>query len=176
MGTHARTSRFAERDLLRLGDDTDGSAEDGLLRARLAEASTDRRGRRSAAGSASRAEPPAHADLVETVRSTAVEAAVAGVEAEADGNGDDGSGASGPSGGALLVLDALKAKVRQQEAMLQHVPRCLICLGPYEQPLVSIQCWHVHCRACWLQSLGAKKLCPQCTILTSPADLRRVYF
>ncbi|KAI2661791.1 E3 ubiquitin-protein ligase RNF220 [Labeo rohita] len=45
----------------------------------------------------------------------------------------------------------------------------------YTVPLTSIQCWHVHCEECWLRTLGAKKLCPQCNTITSPGDLRRVY-
>ncbi|XP_069050142.1 E3 ubiquitin-protein ligase RNF220 isoform X9 [Lepisosteus oculatus] len=45
----------------------------------------------------------------------------------------------------------------------------------YTMPLTSIQCWHVHCEECWLRTLGAKKLCPQCNTITSPGDLRRVY-
>ncbi|KAM7328508.1 hypothetical protein ACRRTK_012600 [Alexandromys fortis] len=39
----------------------------------------------------------------------------------------------------------------------------------------SIQCWHVHCEECWLWTLGAKKLCPQCNTITVPGDLRRIY-
>ncbi|XP_041126011.1 E3 ubiquitin-protein ligase RNF220-like isoform X5 [Polyodon spathula] len=45
----------------------------------------------------------------------------------------------------------------------------------FTMPLTSIQCWHVHCEECWLRTLGAKKLCPQCNTITSPGDLRRVY-
>ncbi|XP_067940083.1 E3 ubiquitin-protein ligase Rnf220-like isoform X2 [Watersipora subatra] len=53
--------------------------------------------------------------------------------------------------------------------------RCLICMDKYSKPLVSVQCWHVHCEECWLRTLGAKKLCPQCNMITSPSDLRRIY-
>ncbi|RDD45599.1 E3 ubiquitin-protein ligase RNF220 [Trichoplax sp. H2] len=53
--------------------------------------------------------------------------------------------------------------------------RCLICMEPYYIPLTSINCWHVHCEECWMRTLGAKKLCPQCNVITSPADLRKIY-
>ncbi|XP_033109274.1 E3 ubiquitin-protein ligase RNF220-like [Anneissia japonica] len=45
----------------------------------------------------------------------------------------------------------------------------------YTTPLVSVQCWHVHCQECWLRTLGAKKLCPQCNMITAPAQLRKIY-
>lgn len=74
-----------------------------------------------------------------------------------------------------LVIDSLKAHIRQLEAASRSSPHCLICLEPYKTPLTSIVCWHVHCERCWLQTLGSKKLCPQCQKITTPADLRRVY-
>nr|XP_057930409.1 E3 ubiquitin-protein ligase Rnf220 isoform X2 [Doryrhamphus excisus] len=74
-------------------------------------------------------------------------------------------------------LDALKARIRDLEKQLCKGDRfkCLICMDTYTTPLTSIQCWHVHCEECWLRTLGAKKLCPQCNTITSPGDLRRVY-
>ncbi|CAG2053280.1 unnamed protein product [Timema podura] len=45
----------------------------------------------------------------------------------------------------------------------------------YKKPVISVCCWHVHCEECWLHTLGAKKLCPQCNMITSPSDLRRIY-
>jgi hypothetical protein len=42
-------------------------------------------------------------------------------------------------------------------------------------PLASINCWHVHCEECWLKTLSVKKLCPQCNVITSPSDLRKIY-
>ncbi|XP_061538949.1 E3 ubiquitin-protein ligase RNF220 isoform X1 [Phycodurus eques] len=74
-------------------------------------------------------------------------------------------------------LDALKARIRDLEKQLCKGDRfkCLICMDTYSTPLTSIQCWHVHCEECWLRTLGAKKLCPQCNTITSPGDLRRVY-
>ncbi|KAM6963086.1 E3 ubiquitin-protein ligase RNF220 [Aplochiton taeniatus] len=78
---------------------------------------------------------------------------------------------------ALTTLDALKGRIRELEKQLSKGDRykCLICMDTYTTPLTSIQCWHVHCEECWLRTLGAKKLCPQCNTITSPGDLRRVY-
>ncbi|XP_030583420.1 E3 ubiquitin-protein ligase RNF220 [Archocentrus centrarchus] len=77
----------------------------------------------------------------------------------------------------LTTLDALKARIRDLEKQLSKGDRfkCLICMDTYMTPLTSIQCWHVHCEECWLRTLGAKKLCPQCNTITSPGDLRRVF-
>ncbi|CAB1444705.1 unnamed protein product [Pleuronectes platessa] len=77
----------------------------------------------------------------------------------------------------LTTLDALKARIRDLEKQLSKGDRfkCLICMDTYTTPLTSIQCWHVHCEECWLRTLGAKKLCPQCNTITSPGDLRRVF-
>ncbi|XP_076860482.1 E3 ubiquitin-protein ligase Rnf220-like [Brachyhypopomus gauderio] len=78
---------------------------------------------------------------------------------------------------SLNTLDALKMRIRDLEKQLTRGERikCLICMESYAVPLTSIQCWHVHCEECWLRTLGAKKLCPQCNTITSPGDLRRVY-
>ncbi|KAJ2074371.1 hypothetical protein GGH13_001367 [Coemansia sp. S155-1] len=79
------------------------------------------------------------------------------------------------AGGSQLIIDALKARIREQDRLLQSVQKCLICLEPYEKPCTSINCWHVYCETCWLHTLGTKKLCPQCQQITQPTDLRRVY-
>ncbi|XP_071983657.1 E3 ubiquitin-protein ligase RNF220 isoform X4 [Engystomops pustulosus] len=78
---------------------------------------------------------------------------------------------------AVTTFEALKARIRELEKQLSRGDRykCLICMDAYTMPLTSIQCWHVHCEECWLRTLGAKKLCPQCNTITSPGDLRRVY-
>ncbi|XP_077784918.1 E3 ubiquitin-protein ligase RNF220 isoform X8 [Podarcis muralis] len=78
---------------------------------------------------------------------------------------------------AVTTFEALKARVRELERQLSRGDRykCLICMDSYTMPLTSIQCWHVHCEECWLRTLGAKKLCPQCNTITSPGDLRRIY-
>ncbi|KAJ1655515.1 hypothetical protein IWQ61_004748 [Dispira simplex] len=77
--------------------------------------------------------------------------------------------------GAQLVIESLKTKIHEQEELVQAVQTCLICMEPYDQPVVSTVCWHVHCEQCWLQTLATKKLCPQCQVITQPTDLRRIY-
>ncbi|XP_062612962.1 E3 ubiquitin-protein ligase Rnf220-like isoform X2 [Saccostrea cucullata] len=80
------------------------------------------------------------------------------------------------SGSASEVIAALKLKIKDQErAAKKDKSKCLICMEPYTNPLASIQCWHVHCENCWLKTLGAKKLCPQCNMITAARDLRRIY-
>jgi hypothetical protein len=74
-----------------------------------------------------------------------------------------------------LLLESLKTKIGQQERLLKNTPKCMICLESYTSPLTSILCWHVYCEACWLKTLGTKKVCPQCIIITAPSDLRRIY-
>ncbi|KAK4872039.1 hypothetical protein RN001_016163 [Aquatica leii] len=76
------------------------------------------------------------------------------------------------------ILEALKNRIRELEHREQtwdDMYKCLICMERYKTPVISVCCWHVHCEQCWLQTLGAKKLCPQCNMITSPADLRRIY-
>ncbi|KAJ1729155.1 hypothetical protein LPJ61_003662 [Coemansia biformis] len=80
-----------------------------------------------------------------------------------------------PAGVPQLVVDALKARIREQDRMLQSACLCLVCQGPYQAPCVSIQCWHVLCEQCWMAALGTKKLCPHCQQITQPVDLRRIY-
>src|SRR5436305_852989 len=53
--------------------------------------------------------------------------------------------------------------------------RCNICLNAYCTPVISVQCFHTYCEKCWLQTLQAQKLCPQCRVITQPGDLRRIY-
>ncbi|ORX44139.1 hypothetical protein BCR36DRAFT_360052 [Piromyces finnis] len=74
-----------------------------------------------------------------------------------------------------LIIDALRAKIKEMEKQHTESSKCLICLEPFVNPVTSINCWHVFCEKCWLQTLGAKRLCPQCQIITSPGDLRRIY-
>uniref|UniRef100_A0AAV2KX68 E3 ubiquitin-protein ligase RNF220 n=1 Tax=Knipowitschia caucasica TaxID=637954 RepID=A0AAV2KX68_KNICA len=110
-----------------------------------------------------------------------------GSPSTSSGDKADASGASitgkntdietGSADSSLTTLDALKARIRELEKQLYKGDRfkCLICMDSYTTPLTSIQCWHVHCEECWLRTLGAKKLCPQCNTITSPGDLRRVF-
>lgn len=74
-------------------------------------------------------------------------------------------------------IQALKAKIKEMEQKTNGAGemKCLICLGAYTSPAVSIQCWHVYCEGCWLQSLRAKKICPQCNAITTAEHLRRIY-
>jgi hypothetical protein len=76
-----------------------------------------------------------------------------------------------------LIIQSLKARIWQQEQAASSTPtlKCLICMDAYAKPVVSIVCWHVHCEACWMQTLRAKKLCPQCQKITLPSDLRRIF-
>lgn len=73
------------------------------------------------------------------------------------------------------IIEALKEKIREFEGQKNNKCKCLICMDSYVDPVVSICCWHVHCEECWLRTLGARKLCPQCNMITSPSDLRRIY-
>lgn len=73
------------------------------------------------------------------------------------------------------IIESLKAKIREYESFIKNKPKCLICLDDFKKPVVSICCWHVHCEECWLYTLGCRKLCPQCNMITSASDLRRIY-
>ncbi|XP_053695728.1 E3 ubiquitin-protein ligase Rnf220 [Sabethes cyaneus] len=73
------------------------------------------------------------------------------------------------------IVESLKSKIREYEGFILNRPKCLICMDDFRKPVVSICCWHVYCEECWLHTLGAKKLCPQCSMITSPTDLRRIY-
>lgn len=73
------------------------------------------------------------------------------------------------------IIEALKEKIREYEVIIKNKSKCLICMDEYRVPVVSICCWHVHCEECWLRTLGARKLCPQCNMITSPTDLRKIY-
>ncbi|KAF2078107.1 hypothetical protein CYY_000578 [Polysphondylium violaceum] len=74
-----------------------------------------------------------------------------------------------------FLIESLKEKLKDQEVLLRNIPNCLVCLCSYKIPVASIQCWHVHCEECWLNTLAFKKLCPQCNIITTPQDLRKIY-
>ncbi|ODN00502.1 hypothetical protein Ocin01_06184 [Orchesella cincta] len=95
---------------------------------------------------------------------------------------DDGSADQlGGNVNHKMVISALKHRVRELERESKSDNQnggnhCLVCKDKYKKPVVSISCWHVHCEQCWLRSLGSKKLCPQCNMITSAADLRRVFF
>ncbi|EDW80621.1 uncharacterized protein Dwil_GK11468 [Drosophila willistoni] len=73
------------------------------------------------------------------------------------------------------IIESLKARLRLYDKQAQAKFKCLICIDDYKNPAISVSCWHVHCEQCWLQTLGARKLCPQCNSITTPKDLRRIY-
>lgn len=73
------------------------------------------------------------------------------------------------------IIESLKSRIHEIESQRKTKRVCLICMDEFKVPVVSICCWHVHCEECWLHSLGARKLCPQCNMITSPADLRKIY-
>ncbi|KAJ2779565.1 hypothetical protein GGI15_003838 [Coemansia interrupta] len=87
--------------------------------------------------------------------------------------------ARGVAGGSIeamqLVVDSLRARIREQDKLIRSTKHCTICLEAYSKPCVSVNCWHVYCEGCWLRTLGTKKLCPQCLQITQPTDLRRIY-
>ena len=56
-------------------------------------------------------------------------------------------------------------------------PKCAVCWDTLKMPAsASINCWHVCCEDCWLRTLGTKRLCPHCSCITNPSDLRKVFF
>ncbi|KAL1493058.1 hypothetical protein ABEB36_011197 [Hypothenemus hampei] len=76
------------------------------------------------------------------------------------------------------VVEVLKNRIKELQERLENkdeLYKCLICMERYKTPVISVCCWHVHCEQCWLQTLGAKKLCPQCNMITSASDLRKIY-
>ncbi|KAJ2844186.1 hypothetical protein IWW36_005279 [Coemansia brasiliensis] len=96
---------------------------------------------------------------------------------EEDSEMDSGPHSEQPIGGSSqqLLIEALKSRIREQDQQLQRTPKCPICQSLFKKPCTSINCWHVFCESCWMHSLGAKKLCPQCQQITQPQDLRRIF-
>ncbi|KAI9471543.1 hypothetical protein LPJ78_002451 [Coemansia sp. RSA 989] len=93
-----------------------------------------------------------------------------------DPSADEDSPREQPGGSPQqLLIEALKSRIREQDRQLQRVPKCPICQSLFKKPCTSINCWHVFCESCWMHSLGAKKLCPQCQQITQPQDLRRIF-
>ncbi|KAL3290279.1 hypothetical protein HHI36_023627 [Cryptolaemus montrouzieri] len=100
------------------------------------------------------------------------------IEEESSSTPEESPSYSGTSNGSDPVVEVLKSRIRELENREQSKEdsfKCLICMDRYHTPVISVCCWHVHCEQCWLQTLGAKKLCPQCNMITSPSDLRRIY-
>lgn len=88
---------------------------------------------------------------------------------------ESATGEAVPKGALSHVVTSLQERLRQLEERHSDSTKCLICMEPYTKPVVSVCCWHVHCQDCWLKTLGAKKLCPQCNSITGAGDLRRIY-
>ncbi|KAL2911738.1 hypothetical protein HK105_208795 [Polyrhizophydium stewartii] len=152
-------AQFGEEDIQPYLDiEGEEDDEDLLVAALEASAQTGRQ----PAPDESAEEPPVDA---EALAAAATEAAMAKFDASA---------ALLP-GETRLIIESLKARVRSLESSSASVPKCLICLEPYTEPLASTGCWHVHCQACWLHTLASKRLCPQCQKITAPSDLRRIY-
>ena len=68
-----------------------------------------------------------------------------------------------------------RLELLRENQNLRQQTMCNVCMDSYTSPHVSITCWHVHCKKCWLQALGAKKLCPQCKAIVTPKDLRKIF-
>ncbi len=80
---------------------------------------------------------------------------------------------SPPMGPELQQLQSLLRSLLEQIA---GAPKCPVCWETLKMPAVaSVNCWHVCCEECWLRQLGTKRLCPQCSTITNPEDLRKVY-
>lgn len=99
-------------------------------------------------------------------------------EDDSDASSSEGGGSCGESNGMQdQIVESLKARLKEYEQQSSASARnkCQICIEEYKSPCVSISCWHVLCEDCWLRSLGSCKLCPKCKMITSAADLRRIY-
>ncbi|XP_076347372.1 uncharacterized protein LOC143245201 [Tachypleus tridentatus] len=74
------------------------------------------------------------------------------------------------------LISVLQVQLQQLQKRRHSLPtiKCQQCQDLYVKPVVSVCCWHVHCERCWLQTLGVKRVCPQCDTITFPSDLRRL--
>lgn len=82
--------------------------------------------------------------------------------------------ASASTGPEMSQLQSLLRSLLEQ---ISSAPKCSVCWETLRQPsVVSVNCWHVCCEECWLRTLGTKRLCPQCSCITNPADLRKIFF
>lgn len=81
--------------------------------------------------------------------------------------------AASPNSDFLSLQTALKSLLDR----LATTPKCAVCWETLKMPAVaSVNCWHVCCEDCWLRTLGTKRLCPHCSTITNPSDLRKVFF
>ncbi|CAN8010019.1 unnamed protein product [Ixodes pacificus] len=91
------------------------------------------------------------------------------------GEGGQGCALAAEPGSEPCADDGTPSDLRSGTADETIRWKCVVCSEPYRTPLVSVCCWHVHCERCWLQTLGSKRLCPQCDAVTCPSDLRKIY-
>ncbi|CAF0978521.1 unnamed protein product [Brachionus calyciflorus] len=62
-----------------------------------------------------------------------------------------------------------------QENNLSNSSKCTNCLQIFKNnALVSVNCWHVNCKTCWLKSINENKNCPQCCTQTLPKHLKKI--
>eukprot|EP00112_Aurelia_sp_Birch-Aquarium-sp1_P006984 Seg1762.10 transcript_id=Seg1762.10/GoldUCD/mRNA.D3Y31 product="E3 ubiquitin-protein ligase Rnf220" protein_id=Seg1762.10/GoldUCD/D3Y31 len=95
---------------------------------------------------------------------------------ESDCKSGESSPGSSKFENPVAKIKSLKKEIANlNDALHNERLKCLICMDRFNTPLVSVVCWHVYCEECWLRTLGAKKLCPQCNTITSPSDLRKIY-
>jgi hypothetical protein len=74
-------------------------------------------------------------------------------------------------------FQSLQLALRSLLDRIAAAPKCAVCWETLKMPAVtSVNCWHVCCEVCWLRTLGTKRLCPHCSCITNPSDLRKVYF
>ena len=72
---------------------------------------------------------------------------------------------------------ALQAALKSLLDRIALAPKCAVCWETLKMPAAaSVNCWHVCCEECWLRTLGTKRLCPHCSTITNPSDLRKVFF
>lgn len=152
-------AQYGERDVIIPSAPTDQEQTDNAYLRKLV------------AGEAIAATPVRNEDDDAAVATTSASAATEAASADVQ------HGVGEPSTADGFVIESLKARLREYETQqrLQNKCKCLICMDEFRVPVVSICCWHVHCEDCWLRTLGHKKLCPQCNMITSPSDLRRIY-
>lgn len=74
-----------------------------------------------------------------------------------------------------LMVARLAIAIFHQANAVEASLRCSVCLETPEEPTVSTVCWHALCSRCWLATIANKRVCPQCSSITQPGDLRRVF-
>jgi len=70
--------------------------------------------------------------------------------------------------------DVKETKIKQENDGCQK-KWCSQCQGSMAEAVVSLACWHVQCKNCWLTQLATKKVCGECRRPAKPQDLRKVF-